>query len=119
MSNSESETSWDELFSHLKERGLTSVDLVVSDNHKGLLKAINRHFQETTRQRCQTHFSRNILDKTPKKHQPELKKQLRRIDEAKQLLKDTFDAFKTTAPKAMETLVEQDERWASLHVNSS
>lgn len=75
LSNSESETSWGELFSHLKERGLTAVDLVVSDNHKGLVKAINRHFQGTTWQRCQTHFSRNILDKTPQKHQPELKKQ--------------------------------------------
>lgn len=110
LSDSESETSWGGLFSHLKERGLTAVDLVVSDHHKGLVKAINRHFQGTTWQRCQTHFSRNILDKTPPKYQPELKKQLRRIyeapdlDEARQLLKDTLDAFETTAPKAMEIL---------------
>ncbi len=110
LSNSESETSWGELFSHLKERGLTAVDLLVSDHHKGLVKAIHRHFQGTSWQRCQTHFSRNILDKTPKKHQPDLKKQLRRIyeaqdlDEARQLLKDTLDTFETTAPKAMEVL---------------
>ncbi len=66
MANSESETSWSDFFSYLQERGLADVDLVVSDNHKGLVKAIQKHFQGATWQRCQTHFSKNILDKTPK-----------------------------------------------------
>ena len=72
LSDSESETSWGELFSDLKGRGLADVDLIVSDSHKGLVKAVKRHFQGTTWQRCQTHFSRNVLDKTPKKYQSDV-----------------------------------------------
>jgi putative transposase len=112
LSNSESETSWGDFFNGLKSRGLTDVDLMVSDNHKGLVKAIKKHFQGTTWQRCQTHFSRNILDKTPKKQQPALKPylqsiyQARNIDEARRLLSETLKAFEVLAPKAMETLEE-------------
>jgi putative transposase len=40
----------------LKERGLEDVDLVVSDNHKGLVKAIHKQFIYASWQRCQTHF---------------------------------------------------------------
>jgi len=45
ISNSESYTSWSELFVWLKRRGLQGVDLVVSDHHEGLVEAIQRHFQ--------------------------------------------------------------------------
>ena len=112
LNNSESETSWGDFFSNLKTRGLTDVDLMVSDNHKGLVKAIKKHFQGTTWQRCQTHFSRNILDKTPKKQQPALKTylqsiyQARDIDEARRLLSETLETFEKLAPKAMVTLEE-------------
>ena len=112
LNNSESETSWGDFFSNLKTRGLTDVDLMVSDNHKGLVKAIKKHFQGTTWQRCQTHFSRNILDKTPNKQQPALKTylqsiyQARDIDEARRLLSETLEAFESLAPKAMLTLEE-------------
>jgi transposase-like protein len=112
LSNSESETSWGDFFSDLKKRGLTEVDLITSDNHKGLVNAIKRHFQGTAWQRCQTHFSRNVLDKTPKKHQLELKKYLRSIyqakdiTEARRLLCETLDDFSSLAPKAMTILEE-------------
>lgn len=72
IGDSESEDSWSEFFSWLKQRGLHGVDLVVSDHHSGLVQAICRHFQGATWQRCQTHFMRNILDKTPKALQKEL-----------------------------------------------
>jgi putative transposase len=42
LANSESESSWGEFFSSLKERGLKNVDLVTSDDHKGLVKAVRR-----------------------------------------------------------------------------
>jgi transposase-like protein len=112
LNNSESETSWGEFFESLKHRGLSNVDLIVSDNHKGLVKAIRKHFQDATWQRCQTHFSRNVLDKAPKSQQPELKKYLKsiynaiNIDEARRFLKETLETFDTKAPKAMELLEE-------------
>jgi len=53
--DSESETSWSEFFQNLKKRGLENVDLVVLDNHKGLVKAVGKCFQNATWQRYQTH----------------------------------------------------------------
>lgn len=53
---SESETSWSEFFISLKERGLSGVYLVVSDNHGGLVAAVKKHFHNASWQRCQTTF---------------------------------------------------------------
>lgn len=82
VDNTESETSWGEFFKSLKERGLKDVHLVTSDNHKGLVNAIQKQFQGASWQRCQTHFSRNMLDQTPKALQPNLKEDLRQLYEA-------------------------------------
>jgi len=40
VGDSESEASWSEFFADLKRRGLKGVDLVVSDQHTGLVNAI-------------------------------------------------------------------------------
>ncbi|NNG68282.1 IS256 family transposase, partial [Caldanaerobacter subterraneus] len=112
IGDSESEDSWSEFFSWLKQRGLHGVDLVVSDHHSGLVQAICRHFQGATWQRCQTHFMRNILDKTPKALQKELHAKLRAIFEApdprtaRMLLNQVLDEYRDKAPKAMEILEE-------------
>jgi len=45
LADSESESSWGDFLTELKDRGLVSVDLVTSDDHKGLVKAIRKHFQ--------------------------------------------------------------------------
>ncbi len=91
-------------------RGFNGVDLVVSDNHKGLVKAIETHFQGATWQRCQTHLIRNILDACPKALQGELHGRLRLIfdapdvETARGLLNETIEAFGARAPKAVERL---------------
>jgi len=61
VGDSETYESWANFFSQLKERGLKGVDLIVSDDHRGLVKAIREQFQGVSWQRCQTHFSRNSL----------------------------------------------------------
>lgn len=110
VADSESETSWSEFFLSLKERGLSGIDLVVSDNHGGLVNAIKKHFQGASWQRCQTHFSRNVLDKTPKRLQPEIKQCLNEIynapklEIARSLRDEMLDTYSQAAPKAMETL---------------
>jgi len=65
----ETEASWKEFLQTLKKRGLKGTDLFISDNHKGLTKAIQEEFPAISWQRCQVHFRRNILDKVPKKYQ--------------------------------------------------
>src|SRR5690606_16998669 len=112
VSNTESESSWGELFSSLKERGLKDVHLIISDNHKGLVKAARRHFQGATWQRCQTHFSRNMLDQAPKALQPEIKEDLRELyeavdlDSARKVRDQIIGKYETRAPKAATLLDE-------------
>jgi len=98
-------------FSHgLSKGGLYGVDLVVSDHHSGLVRAIHMYFQGATWQRCQTHFMRNILDKTPKGLQKEIHAKVRAIFEApdvktsRMLLREVLDEYQTKAPKAMDVL---------------
>ena len=110
VNDTESETSWGEYFTWLKERGLHGVQLVTSDHHSGLVKAIQEHFQGVAWQRCQTHFTKNVLSAAPKSLRAELKAHLRSIFEAPDMetariyLRRTLDAFAEKAPKAMEVL---------------
>lgn len=62
--DSESEGSWGDVFSDLSRRGLRGVRYVVSDDHQGMVRAIERHFQGVAWQRCQVHFVRNLLNHT-------------------------------------------------------
>ena len=63
IGNSENETDWGRIFKALKERGLDGVQYVVSDDHKGMVKALQRNFQGSVWQRCQVHFIRNFISK--------------------------------------------------------
>ncbi len=112
IANSESESSWGEFFGSLKERGLKDVHLVTSDDHKGLVKAVRKHFQEASWQRCQTHFSRNMLDHAPKALQPEIKEELRQLYEsvdlesARKVRDQIITKYEAKAPKATDLLDE-------------
>ncbi len=70
------------MFTDLKDRGLTGVELVVSDDHRGLRHAIEQQFQGASWQRCQTHLTRNVMDAAPKAVQSELHSRLRTLFEA-------------------------------------
>lgn len=66
---SESESFWLEFLRGLVARGLTGVQLVVSDAHAGLTKAIRAVFAGAAWQRCTVHFMRNVQAKVPKSAQ--------------------------------------------------
>ena len=57
---SEAETFWTEFLRSLARRGLRGVQLVISDDHKGLKAAVTRILGATW-QRCRVHFARNLL----------------------------------------------------------
>jgi len=61
VANTESEATYQDLFRSLKRRGLSGVELVVSDDHEGLKAAVLRHFQGASWHRCQVHYARNLL----------------------------------------------------------
>lgn len=52
IGESESQDAWWEFFGQLKTRGLGGVDFVVSDDHEGVVKAAESHFQGASWQRC-------------------------------------------------------------------
>src|SRR5215213_12009999 len=58
VADTESEATYQEMFRSLKRRGLSGVQLVVSDDHGGLRAAVERHFQGASWQRCQVHTIR-------------------------------------------------------------
>ena len=112
IADSESEESWSSFFESLKARGLRAVDLVSSDNHGGLKNAIHKQFQGASWQRCQTHFSKNLLEKVPKKYKAEVKTALTDLynapdlKEAKSRKERMLAIYEETAPKAMGLLDE-------------
>ena len=67
---SEDEAAWSDFLSGLVERGLSGVQLVVSDDHRGLTRAIDALLPGASWQRCRTHFMRNLLCRVPKSAQP-------------------------------------------------
>jgi len=62
------ETFWRKFLTDLKDRGLSGVLLVISEQHAGLVKALNRCFIGAAHQRCRVHFARNLLALVPKSH---------------------------------------------------
>ncbi len=63
----ESEESWSELLKQLVDRGLGGVQLVISDDHKGLKAAVRHWLPEVAHQRCTVHLQRNVLAKVPRR----------------------------------------------------
>ena len=91
---------------------MKDVHLITSDDHKGLVNAARKHFQGATWQRCQTHFSRNMLDHVPKTLQSEVKEDLRElyeaidIDSARKVRDQIINKYEVKAPKAATLLDE-------------
>ena len=63
---SEDQAAWERFFNALVVRGLKGVELIISDDHKGLKAALAKVFVGAGWQRCRTHFARNLLAKVPK-----------------------------------------------------
>jgi len=83
--NRESQSSWKDFLLRLKERGLTGVEFVVSDDHAGLKKAISEVLCEAAWQRCYVHFLRNALDYLPRKADDDCLQELRWIYDRRNL----------------------------------
>ena len=63
----ESYPSYLGFFDALKDRGISKVDLVISDGHKGIKRAASESFVGSSWQLCSVHFKRNLMKIVPKK----------------------------------------------------
>jgi putative transposase len=101
VADTESEATYQELFRSLKARGLGGVELVVSDDHEGLKAAVSRHFQGASWQRCQVHYTRNLLGMVGHPRRKELAADLRAIFAA------------TSREQALQIASSVAEKWRS------
>lgn len=110
--DSEKLNTWKEFLEGLKSRGLRNTDIVISDAHAGLVEAIKECFVGSSWQRCQAHFARNILDKSPKKYASGLASEIKDMfnastfEEAKRLKESIYEEYLDVAPEAMRILDE-------------
>jgi putative transposase len=112
LADSESESSWSTLFRDLKDRGLGGVELLVSDAHRGITSAAQRHLQGVAWQRCQVHFKRELLKKVSYKRSRELMADVRAIfqgEDAAECLRrgeEVAAKWEKTSPAASKLLRE-------------
>jgi transposase-like protein len=67
VARTEMVSSWTSFLSGLVNRGLRGVQLVISDAHEGLQRAIPAVLNGVTWQRCYVHFMRNVADAVGRK----------------------------------------------------
>jgi putative transposase len=121
LANRESTTSWRDFLVGMKERGLSGVGFVVTDDHAGLKKAIAELLPEAIWQRCYVHFLRNALDYLPRKADDDCLQELRWIydrrdlDEARRDLGAWLQKWQQKYPKLCNWAEENIEQTLSFY----
>ena len=104
VSMSEAEVHWREFLLSLKMRGLHGVELMTSDDHSGLRRALPSALPGVLWQRCQVHLQRNAAAYIPRVElREEVASDIRNIfnapdqEEAERLLGKTVEKYKEKA----------------------
>ena len=107
IGDSENYATWEDMFKWLKGRGLSGVYFIISDDHCGITKAVDKHFQGATWQRCQVHLMRNLLGHSSTKLRGEVAAaaklvfQAADMTEARRRLTEFVEQFGKGAAKAV------------------
>lgn len=115
VGDSEDGTFWTAFLRGLRERGLSGVRLVVSDQHLGLKEAIGKVFIGAAWQRCRVHFLRNALSGVPKAKTQMVAAAIRTIfaqpgaDHVAQQLDVVADTLSFTLPGVAQLLIDAKE----------
>ena len=102
----ESTDAWGDFLADLKDRGLASPLLVISDGAPGLISAIEQAYPKALRQRCLVHRCRNILAKIPAGMQAEVK-------DAYWAIFDTEDLKTPPGPRLAEIIDHRIDEFAA------
>jgi len=128
----ESYEFWKGFLRSLVKRGLFGVQLVISDAHEGLKRAIAEVLSGTSWQRCRVHAMRALLTHVTRQHQPMVLAAVKTIfaqatkAEAERHLAEVAKALESKCPKATELLLEMEsdvlaymsfppEHWRQIH----
>ena len=94
IADCENEAFWSGFFDTMRERGLTGVQLVISDGHQGIQAAVASAFLGASWQMCEVHTTRAALRNIPKKSHHEIADRLREAygnEERLQVLADELN----------------------------
>jgi putative transposase len=75
----EDRAGWSGFLAHLKQRGLTGVELIVSDACLGLVESAAEHFPQARWQRCVVHWYRGLFSHVPREKVREVAAMLKAI----------------------------------------
>ena len=106
----ENQNAWEDLLEQLKERGIETIDLWITDGNKAMLNAIEAKFPHSRRQRCIKHKMENVLGYIPEKQHDQVRPELRAIfyqsnlEKAQQELAAFVAKYENTYPTAIECL---------------
>ena len=118
----EDKEGWSCLLQDLRTRGVSEIDLLVTDGHDGLLAAVSALFPATLRQRCLVHKQRNVMSAIPKREYQEVVTDLTGIwkQEKKEEALLNLAAFKAKYqkryPEAVRSLMEDEEHLLTFYV---
>jgi putative transposase len=107
LGDSEAQGFWTEFLRGLRRRGLSGVQLVISDAHEGLKAAIEQVFSASW-QRCRVHFLRHLLACVPKASQFRVGTLVRQVfvppdaESAQRAWRQGADPLRPRFPKAAE-----------------
>jgi transposase-like protein len=75
----EDKESWRAFLRYLKQRGLSGVELIISDKSLGLVEVLGEFYPKAQWQRCVVHFYRNVFTVVPKGRRKEVAAMLKAI----------------------------------------
>jgi putative transposase len=116
VTSAEDGAGWLAFWRGLTARGLTGVQLVTSDAHRGLVDAIGATVPAAGWQRCRTHYLRDLLTQVPKTSQRWVATMVRTIfdqpdaDEVHAQFDRVVTALESKLPKAAEHLADAREQ---------
>jgi putative transposase len=112
----ESKASWLQVLRELQRRGLKhGPKLAVGDGALGFWAALREACPGVREQRCWVHKTANVLDKLPKRDQPDAKKLIHEMylastrADAKKAYRDFVRQYEAKHPKAVECLVKDED----------
>ena len=119
---SEAEVHWREFLKTLPARGMTGLQLVISDDHMGLKNARKAVFPSVPWQRCQFHLCQNAQSYAPKKSmRSEIAETMRDIlnsptlEMAQEMKRRAIEKYAKRAPEFAKWLEENVEEGLAIY----
>lgn len=106
----ENQGAWEGLLDDLKQRGVQTIDLWITDGHHAMLNAVKLKFPMSQRQRCIKHKMENVLSYVPQSKRDQLEPELKAIFyqdsrlQAEQVLSAFIEKYAKSYPTAIACL---------------